>query len=1030
MNIFDFKTRVIDDYASFVSSFIQIQDERIRQHVEESIASGRLWPKALIQLSPSFEPGEPIEKLVAEGTLHPECRRIFSKKDRQTAVVETAPPLQLYRHQTEAIRIAADAHNFVLTTGTGSGKSLAYIIPIVSHVLKSPRRKSIKAVIVYPMNALANSQMGELEKFLCYGYPDGKGPVTFRRYTGQEKDEEREEIIADPPDILLTNYVMLELILSRSREKRLVEDGFGLKFLVLDELHTYRGRQGADVALLVRRAREFFRTENLQCIGTSATLASEGTAKEQMEEVAAVASRIFGSTVLPHHVITETLRRTTPEWDSADRGFVEKLARRIQHPPRPLPATVEAFIADPLAAWIETAFGLRRQEDQLVRADPRAIEGKDGAARDLSTLTGLPEAPCAEAIESMLLAAYRCEPSPETGNPPFSFKLHQFVSRGDTVFASLEPEVSRYLTMTGQQFVPGSREKKLFPLVFCRECGQEFCSGMLAKPKDGHKHSFMPLQHGRDSQEEEDEDRFVPGYLFFSTRNPWPDEADTAGIIDRIPDDWVETADNAVSVRKDRQKYLPRPLFLDPLGREAGEGLQCHFIRAPFRFCPTCGVSYGIRTRRDFPKLGTLGSEGRSSATTVISLSTILSLREPAGSDLSPEARKILSFTDNRQDASLQAGHFNDFVDVSLIRAALLRAAASAGPGGLTHEVLPLKVFEALDLPIDQYASNPDVKFLHRVNTDKALRDVLGYRIYRDLKRGWRLTSPNLEQCGLLEISYLSLDELCHDAETWDKCHPALKGSTPAERASVARVLLDHMRRELTIKIDFLAPEYQERIKLESRQYLVPPWAIDENERMEHAALLFPRSKRCEDYRGNVYLSALSGFGLYLRRLAALSGAEARLTVLDTGVIISDLLGALASAGIVEATDVRQRSRNGPVVETGYRLMAASLVWKAGDGTRPFHDPVRMPSLSAAPPRPNPYFVNHYRNVAMKTLGIEAREHTAQVPGPVRIERENRFKEGRLPVLYCSPTMELGIDIADLNVVHLRNIPPTPANYA
>jgi ATP-dependent helicase YprA (DUF1998 family) len=64
------------------------------------------------------------------------------------------------------------------------------------------------------MNALANSQTAELEKFLSFGYADGRGPVTFRRYTGQESDEERNEIIARPPDILLTNDVMLELILT------------------------------------------------------------------------------------------------------------------------------------------------------------------------------------------------------------------------------------------------------------------------------------------------------------------------------------------------------------------------------------------------------------------------------------------------------------------------------------------------------------------------------------------------------------------------------------------------------------------------------------------------------------------------------------------------------------------------------------------------------------------------------------------------------------------------------------------------
>ena len=96
----------------------------------------------------------------------------------------------------------------MLTTGTGSGKSLSYFIPIVDDVLRRKRagkpRKGITAIVVYPMNALCNSQRDELERFLKLGYDEGKEPVTFARYTGQESSDERERITKNPPDILLT----------------------------------------------------------------------------------------------------------------------------------------------------------------------------------------------------------------------------------------------------------------------------------------------------------------------------------------------------------------------------------------------------------------------------------------------------------------------------------------------------------------------------------------------------------------------------------------------------------------------------------------------------------------------------------------------------------------------------------------------------------------------------------------------------------------------------------------------------------
>ena len=148
--------------------------------------------------------------------------------------------MQLYRHQTDAILAAQKKENYVLTTGTGSGKSLSYIMPIVDHVLKNGTGKGIQAIIVYPMNALANSQQLELKKFLEFG--SAPSPVRFCRYTGQENEEERQDIRNNPPDILLTNYVMLELILTRPFDRKLVKAAKDLRFLVFDELHTYRGR--------------------------------------------------------------------------------------------------------------------------------------------------------------------------------------------------------------------------------------------------------------------------------------------------------------------------------------------------------------------------------------------------------------------------------------------------------------------------------------------------------------------------------------------------------------------------------------------------------------------------------------------------------------------------------------------------------------------------------------------------------------------------------------------------------------------
>ena len=442
MDVFDLRERLVSDYANYTRSFVVIRDQRIADHVDQELEDGLLWPDPIVQLNPAFEAGGTVEELVAEGLVHERCAQIFRRG--KSSADPTGVPLLLHRHQREAIEAARTGSNYVLTTGTGSGKSLAYIVPIVDHVLRNGSGKGIQAIVVYPMNALANSQAGELEKFLAFGPWAGGNPVTFRRYTGQESDVEKEEILTSPPDVLLTNYVMLEYILTRPREKtKLVAAAQGLQFLVLDELHTYRGRQGADVALLGRRVREACNAPGLQLVGTSATLAGPGTLDEQRGEVAQVATLLFGAEVTSEHVIGETLRRATAPSQLDDPAFSSALKARIGGA---APTELKPFRADPLASWIETTFGLESEPGtgRLRRAAPRSITGPEAAADALAALTGANVEDCATAIRDTLMQGHAI--TQENGFPVFAFRVHQFFSRGETVYASLEPEADRYVT--------------------------------------------------------------------------------------------------------------------------------------------------------------------------------------------------------------------------------------------------------------------------------------------------------------------------------------------------------------------------------------------------------------------------------------------------------------------------------------------------------------------------------------------------------------------------------------------------------
>lgn len=1016
MDVFNLRDQLVADYAEYISSFIKILDKRIQEHVEEQLTEGLLWPDPLIQLNPSFQPASTIDDLVSRGDLHPECSRIF-RIDKGKPGEKT---LLLHKHQEQAIYAALKGKNYILTTGTGSGKSLAYIIPIVNHVLRRGSGRGIQALIVYPMNALANSQIGELDKFINTGYPNNKGPITFARFTGQESDQQRNAIRENPPDILLTNYVMLELLLTRPEDRRTVINAArGLRFLVLDELHTYRGRQGADVALLVRRLREAVDSDNLQCVGTSATLAGEGTFAEQQVEVSKLATTFFGANFHPENVIGETLTRTTDERSTASPEFIDELKARIERIDQDFPESYQEFIQEPLVSWVESTFGVTREEEtgRLVRAVPASIIGKNGAAQRLSALTGASVEDCVRIINRCLLHGCRVI-QPETQQPVFAFRLHQFISSGDTVYATLEKPQDRYLTVNYQKYKPGDRDKILLPVVFCRECGQEYYGVRVTENIEEQRREFTPRDFTDQLKNSDDQ----AAYIYISDENPWPESQDE--IVERVPDDWREMHGDEQRVRRGRRKNLPEHIHIDTAGKESTDGQHAALIQAPFRFCLNCGVSYNFRIRSDYTKLTALSSGGRSTSTTILSLSTIRHLQ--AEGDLPEEARKLLSFTDNRQDAALQAGHFNDFVETSLIRAALYQAVLNAGESGLRHDELTQRVAETLNLDLRDYASDPDVRFIARQETEAALRDVLGYRLYRDLKDGWRVTAPNLEQCGLLKIKYLSLEDVCSAEDIWEGKHHVLVSSTPETREKVAQVLLDYIRRELAIQVNYLSRDYQERIKQRSNQRLKSPWGIDENENMLSAGTMFPRSRRKGDYGGNVFVSARGGFGLYLNHRGTFENYEQRLDLRERSQIILDLLEAMRVAGIVEIVAQPENDDDVP----GYQLKAASIIWLTGDGTKGYHDRIRVPRLPQVGIRTNPFFVDFYKSSLNDLKYQRAREHTAQVSYDEREKREKLFREGALPILFCSPTMELGIDISLLNVVNMRNVPPTPANYA
>ncbi|GAB4543589.1 MAG: hypothetical protein Kow0063_36900 [Anaerolineae bacterium] len=1056
-------------YLTYVHTFQKFNNPAIQDWVAERVATGRLlWRDPYIQLSRRFERGETFDQLVADGLLHPDTWRCFTVE----AGNRDAPPIHPHRHQSDAIRaILGTQHatrntphtpsNTIIATGTGSGKSFCFGIPIVSECLRLRERgvQGIKAVIVYPMNALANSQYDDFARRLrgsglslaLYTGDTFTNPQTaleaFRQVTGRDQpyDSEiisRQEIRQTPPDILMTNYVMLELLLTRFEDRILFPPQHAgvLRFLVLDEVHTYTGQRGADVACLVRRLKQHTQTSGrLCCIATSATvqggdarLATGAGSGEAATLIADFASRLFGEPFSPQHVIGESY---VPVWGEGDGDgsieLAEALSPAIQVSEeqvagfdgsleRAIPLA-EALLGRELGAGERTPAGLGRalshqatlyflektlsqgamSLSDLVDAYIEACRpdaGRTDALRELTAallLGGMPQIPgdAGTALEPRLVP-----------------RLHAFFSQGRAITACLTPE-GPHLNDRGELTCPEcaaqhNRERLTFPLHFCRACGQEYYG--VALQDDG---SLLP----RDLTAVDYEGR--PTYLY-------PAPYDPQAVP--YPDNWLTDASNVKSryagAIPQPATYCPACNRLDPGCGHAGL-LKVALIHEPFLMCAHCGIVYDRRPR-EFNKLFTFGTVGRSTATDVLVSNTL--------SALPPGQRKLIAFSDNRQDTALQAAHMNNLQRRLQFRRAVYHALRDARqPLGVND--MGLRIYQTLEGAGALPGFRQDVgRFRRGRGEDIEYQKYLSFALLLDLERTHRRLHQNLEDVGLLHVTYDGLEALAVADDVWARM-PVLGELDPDVRHDYLYGFLDIMRKRLALDhpdllhfrdfqvgvLDKLNPE----ALFEEIETVRPVGFSDTADTNTWAARVYrfvhPSTSIVAWTRRALRVDYQAAQELIPRVVEALAAPQIAFLVRRHIKWAGDLYMLPHDLPLLATT---QASRHQVCPRCGtvhhFRVLrlctgvACNELWEmdlAGN-----------------------YFRREYSRPLERVVPLLAEEHSGQVGGQERRHIEERFRdpEDALNVIVCTPTMELGIDIGALSSVYMRNVPPSPSNYA
>lgn len=566
----------------------------------------------------------------------------------------------------------------LVATGTGSGKTECFLYPLLDHCWRehrAGRRRGIKALVIYPMNALGSDQAHRFAETV-HASPGLRDRIRVGLYIGQGHGgapgadamsaasviTAKEAMRRDPPDILLTNYKMLDYLLIRPRDRALWQDNGPrtLRYLVVDELHTFDGAQGTDLALLIRRLKARLQTPagHLLCVGTSATLGDA----DQAAGLLAYARDLFGEPVADDAVIGEE-RLTMNEFLAG--ALIEHQLAPVPDLERRLDPRAHPDLETAIAAWHRLFFPdgePARPNDPAWRATlGRQLKGQlqfnnllrllDPALRPLAELThelprflpGSAKACPAPVLDALLaLVAWARDPD-HPGRPFVQLRLQLWLREQRRMVVRLTADPAQRLLLAADDLPAGARQIYL-PLVQCSDC---LTSAWLARLPPGDRCLDHNLQNIYDT--------------FFNRRADlallYP-EADVRATGTRGENTWACGGCGQLQTSQGRCQSCGGddlvPVFL-PLAAQQVTRRDETRVESEHR-CPVCGAEDALLL---------FGARATS-----LSAVAIQHLWAAAAND----HRKLIAFSDSVQDAAHRAGFFAARTYASNVRAAIVQA--------------------------------------------------------------------------------------------------------------------------------------------------------------------------------------------------------------------------------------------------------------------------------------------------------------------------------------------------------------------
>jgi hypothetical protein len=1069
LNPIVFSEKVNQQYLRYRLSRLPLKDPRLNAQAHELVGSPDRSPfikGPYISLSPSLMSGSTVKELVDEGIFH---RSLHDK-----GIAEFT---SLYKHQERAARAIREGKNLIISTGTGSGKTEAFLYPIISKCLEKKDRgelHGIAAVLIYPMNALANDQNERLRRLLA-----GTG-ITFGLYTGDTLDrkvdadramvrmkqgegrdvylnmrkdptlqrrtispfEERaseEEIRADPPNIIITNVKQLELILTRAKDVGVFSENC-LSFIVVDEAHTFSGVGGSEVSLLIRRLREFCGKEpnDIVHIGTSATIVDPEGGRE--EAAKRFGSRFFGVDPGTIQLVAEEYKEKTFPAPTSDPKPIVQAEERLN-------TLLSALDTSPVkvAEELKKLFGMKLdagalsaslydelEKVKIVQSLHRSLgqpKHIDDVIAEVWTELGrdIPSDDDGKSAKAEVLLWLALAAAAERdGDRLFRPKIHFFVRGLEGAVVHYELKDGEWIPIMAESRRDAMskimrREKeaehletRILDVYYCRECGQHYygkkvsnlsVNGKLKGGEAGRRHGdayWTEDPHG--------------ALVLFTDNILGVDEEDVknvddyhlklctcCGLLQRTTENVCQRSSCGATgtlIEVKASTYRPNNEY------------------GPQKCCLACGAY----SRKDRPVL----VEARA-----VQVADVHILAQEMIQAMPKPRRKLLVFADSRQDAAFQAAWMKDHARRYRLRQLIYSTLNGRGSMTIGDAVNRLVDMVKDDIELQKIIA-PELFDKHTGNLagEDFQKDRWRYfyiHVLRDLCEGsGRLDT--LENWGLLGVDYDGLSEDNPGVQDL-----AVKyGLDAIDVCDFAIAFLDHWRTRGYV--------HSPATLLYSR-----PWDVFMQEVRDgwlNPQRMYPHTMEFEasgtrDSKVRPIISSKGSTWSMHGAAIAFPGLS------ETQGYLKDLWLFLLNRGyVVDAQQVSTGRNSAPVRgyqvnEEKFRIRTQQKLYRCQRCGRVTSRPPPADSclawncngkVKAETPSDEVYDVSVILNKDFSVM--VPREHSAQVPHNIRARIETDFKEGRgANCIVATPTLELGIDIGDLDGVLMRNMPPDPSNY-